>query len=492
LKAPAPPAAEPPPPSRRAQLAEVLRAIVAGRLAGLTIGWGLRIVAAIVLGAGAVFLAVGWLFGVKPLLEAREFASFTARAEGRIVESWLALELDPARVGAGGHWRAVAKASPCAVVEYAGDWGEPLRRAFCGNHLGFNESYTLHDLREMAPGIPFAWARNESEFAVPEIRLAPEAYRWLAQAKPMEWTRAGPPPASALAQLETGADRPVDTAIESWAAPPPAFPLSVDPASPAGAMPEGYVRERRSAGGAWVMGLVFLALGFSVWLRGTALLLPALPVPVHVLLAALPLLALPAWGDVLPRYLRHLSPEAAGVVGDMLGDLDRTGRLVASEPAEAMLASGEVLRFPPGGGAHAHTFGRVRFAKPDLPPRDGDAALALLASTVATQVGVMREADRAALFERLDQDKWAGRPDAGLVFLPAAREAVLDPRSPEPVRRAAGSFLSAWVTQPVEEPWPRDAGFRERVRLFASLADVPVTGVPVMSRSIAERAAQRR
>lgn len=78
------------------------------------------------------------------------------------------------------------------------------------------------------------------------------------------------------------------------------------------------------------------------------------------------------------------------------------------------------------------------------------------------------------------------------MFLPAARQAVLDPRSPEAVRRAAGDFLSAWVTQPVEEPWPRQPGFRERVRFFRELGDVPLTGVPVMSRSIAERAGERR
>jgi hypothetical protein len=245
-------------------------------------------------------------------------------------------------------------------------------------------------------------------------------------------------------------------------------------------------------GGAGLMGLAFLAVGFGVWFRGTGVLLPALPVPVHVLLAALPLLALPAWGDLMPRYLRHLSPEFAGVVGDMIADLDRTSRLVASEPADALLADGEVLRWPVGGGAHAATFGRLRLTKPQPAPRDGDEALAALAASAAAQVAAMAHDDRVALFTQLEQDKWAGRPDAGLVFLPAARQAVLDARSPEPVRRAAGDFLSAWVTQPVAEPWPRQAGFRERVRLFRELADVPVAGVPVMSQSIAERAAQRR
>ena len=480
------------PPSRKAALGETVRAIVVGRLAGLVIGPGVRLVAVLLLGVGAVILSTGWLLGAKPLLEAREFASFAGRAEGRIVESWLALEIDPARVGAGGHWRAAAKASPCAVVEYAGDWGAPARRAFCGNRLGFNESYTLHDLKLMAPGIPFAWARDASGFAVPEIRLAPEVRRWLSTAKPQESTRMGPPPPSALAQLALESDRPVDTAIESWASAPPAFPLALDPTSPAGAMPEAYVRERRTVGGAGLMGLVFLAVGFGVWFRGTAVLLPALALPAHLFLAALPLLALPAWGDLMPRFLRHLNPEFAGVVGDMIGDLERTTRLVAGEPGEALLADGEALRWPVGGGAHAATFGRLRFVLPQPAPRDGNEALAALAASAAAQVAAMPEADRAALFAQLEQDKWAGRPDAGLVFLPAARQAVLEARSPEAVRRAAGDFLSVWVTQPVEEPWPRHAGFQERVRLFRELADVPVAGVPVMSQSIAERAAQRR
>jgi hypothetical protein len=202
--------------------------------------------------------------------------------------------------------------------------------------------------------------------------------------------------------------------------------------------------------------------------------------------------ALPAWGDVLPRYLRHLNPDMAEVVGDMLNEIDITGRLVASEPAQALLAGGEVLRWPAGGGAHAATFGRLRFARPDPAPRDGDQALAMLAASTAAQVAAMPGADRAALFAQLEQDKWAGRPDAGLVFLPAARQAVLDAQSPGPVRRAAGDFLSAWVTQPVEEPWPQYPGFRERVRLFRELGDVPVAGVPVMSKSVADRAGERR
>ncbi len=48
------------------------------------------------------------------------------------------------------------------------------------------------------------------------------------------------------------------------------------------------------------------------------------------------------------------------------------------------------------------------------------------------------------------------------------------------------------ASRPGAEPVSGDAGFQERVRIFRSLADVPVTGVPVMSQSVADRAAQRR
>jgi hypothetical protein len=178
-----PPAPPPfaPPPSAKARLGEALRAIAIGKAAGLTIGWGIRLYAALFLGAAAVFLTVGWKSGPQRVLDAREYASFTATAQGRIVESWLAIEFDPARVGPGGFWRGSARATPCAVVEYDGDWGSPLRRAFCGKRLQFNESYYLHDIDVMATDVPFDWPREANGFAVPEMRFAPATLRWLAQ-----------------------------------------------------------------------------------------------------------------------------------------------------------------------------------------------------------------------------------------------------------------------------------------------------------------------
>ena len=480
-----------PPASAKARLGEALRAIAIGKVAGLTIGWGVRLYAAIFLGAAAVFLTAGWKSGPQRVLDAREYATFTATAQGRIVESWLAIEFDPARVGAAGFWRASARATPCAVVEYEGDWGSPRRRAFCGKRLQFNESYALHGVDEMATNVPFDWVREPNGFALPEIRLAPATRKWLADTPPPEADRGPTAPPTMLAVLEKEVDRPDDLAIESWATPARAFPLALDPAHPGGAMPKGHVDGRREAGSAWVAALMPLAGGAVLWFFGMGLFLPALHPAARILFTVLPLLALPWWGDALPRNLARLHPDVAGVVAEMIDAVERVERIVAGDPDEATLAGGEALRYRVGGGAYADTLGRLRFGRPSRQAKNGDEALAALVAAATPQVRAMPGAERAALFQRLSSDKSAGRTGAGLFFLAAAREAVLDERSPPEVRDAAGGFLSFWVTQPVHEPWPRDAGFRERVRLYEMLKDVPASGVPILSASIAERALAR-
>jgi hypothetical protein len=488
---PAEPAVEPVATSASARLGEALRAIAIGQVAGLTIGWAIRLYAALFLGVAAVLLTAGWKMGPERVLHAREFASFTAQAQGRIVESWLAIEFDPARVGPAGFWRASARASACAIVEFEGEWGSVPKRAFCGKRLQFNESYHLHDLDEMTNRVPFDWTREANGFALAEVRFAPPSLKWLAATPPPASDRGPRAPATMLAVLEQELDRPDDLAIESRAAPPRAFALALDPANPAGAMPKGYVDARREAGAEWIVGLLPMAIGVVFWFFGMSLVLPALHVAARVLFTALPLLALPWWGDALPRNLARIQPDVAEVVAEMLDTVERVERLVASEPEEATLAAGEALRFRVGGGAYAETLGRFRFDKPARPARNGDEALAALVAEVTPQVRALPDGERAALFVRLRQDKQAGRTGAGLFFLAAAREAVLDERSAADVRQAAGAFLSEWVTQPVDEPWPQDAGFRERVRQYEMLKDVPASGVPILSASIAERALGR-
>ena len=51
------------------------------------------------------------------------------------------------------YWWAFARASPCVVVEAEGEWGGT--HAFCGAPHWLNDTaYTIHDLREITPGVP--------------------------------------------------------------------------------------------------------------------------------------------------------------------------------------------------------------------------------------------------------------------------------------------------------------------------------------------------
>jgi len=479
------------PPDAKTRVLAALRQVAIGKATGLVFGWGFRLYAAIFLGAGAVFLALGWKAGPEPLLKARQFAALTATAEGRFVDSWLAIDFDPARVGPAGFWRASAKASPCAVIEFDAGAASPVRRAFCGPRIGFNESYGLHDLAEIGPGVAFDWPREANGLAMPQARFSPAAYQWLATSPPPASDRGPGVPATMLGVLEREVDRPAEVAIASWARPAPVLALRFDPARPEGAMPAGYVEARLDAGSAWVVSLLPLAAGTFLWWIGMGIFLPAMAPWGRAIFALAPLVLLPAWGDVLPRNLARIQPDVAGVIGDMLDNVASVDRLVASAPEDATLVDGETMRWRVGGGAYAETLGRVRLAKPVPAPVDADAALEALVAQVTREVRAMPPAERAALYRRLSALKTGGRTGDGLLFLAAARQDALDAGAPPESRRAAGDFLSDWVTQPVPEPWPAEPGFRVRVRLFESLADVPVVGVPVLSASIAERARGR-
>jgi hypothetical protein len=462
------------------------KTLLIGNAIGFAVGPMVRLIAVVFLGGAIVFLTVAWQNGPQRTLDAAHYSAFTARASGRIVESWLAVEFDPATMGTHTHWRGFAKASPCAVVEFGGDWNGPARRAFCGNRLDFTESYTLHDLVEMAPKIPFAWSLDDRGFIVPEVRVSAASREWLATHEPRAPMPSDPPPASALDALRLWLDRPIDEAIAGWIAPAAAFPLALDPKHPAEAMPEGFVDAKTHAPSGWWVFAIVAPLGLLLWFRGMSVLLAGLPRAAALFAAIVPLLAIPWWGDRIPLALRHLDADFAGVIADMLGDLDITGRLVASDPQDATLAGGERLVWRVGEGAYAETVGRIRFARPAVSPASADAAFAALVDTASVQTRAMGAAERVALFDRLRADKLADLRRAGALFVPAAIEGMGDA---EPgVQDAARKFLTVWVTQPIEEPDPHDLAFAARVGQFRELAKVGVPEIANLAAGVAERA----
>lgn len=466
------------------------RARAASLLAGIFLGRFLRVLAAFVLGIAAVLLIIAWQAAPQRALDAAKYSRFTARADGKIVESWLAIQWHPGDMGELLRWHAFAKTSPCAVVEYAGDWGAPLRRAFCGNRFSFREEFPLHDITQMAPDVPFDWPRDERGLIVPEIRVSHVGMQWLTTHPPYStFMLAKPPPTTALDALKLQVNRPVDDAIASWSRPPPAFALALDPQQPAEAMPAGYVESRRSFHPrGWLLFLVIAAPGLALWFKGMQLILGNVPPVARRMLSVVPLFTLPLWSEQFPNALRSVNKDLANVIADIVGDIDRTERLIGSDAADATLADGERLVFHVGQGPYAATFGRIRFSLPESPPASADEALAALTQTVTRQVRALGAAEQTEVFAQLTRDKINDLRGAGLVFLPAAKEALLDAKSEPAQQGAARWFLSHWVTQPIEEPHARDLALRERVRLYSELAAIPIPEISIMAGSVVERA----
>ena len=463
--------------------------------AGYAVSPLIRFAAALPLGLAIVLLSAGWLVAPQRLVDAHRFRTYTAGAQGHIVDSWLALEFDPVAQGDRGNWAGPARATHCAVVAYDGDWGAPQQRAFCGNRLNVHGEETLPwlvDDATMAPGVPFAMPRDERGFAVPQVRIGTAEATWLKAHPPFSGFDARVSH-TAWDALQRRLDRPLDHALAGWGTPMPAFPLALDPQAPGEAMPAAFVAVRRSIGkpGALPAALLLLGAGLWLWLRGMRVLMAGLPRTAVLFAAWLPLLMLPWWGERMPRALARVQPQVAEVIGDMLADLDVTGRLVASTPAAAQLAhGGERLVWRVGEGAYADTIGRFTFAVPSSRPVDADAALRDLVEAVSTQMRAFDPAQRAALFDRLAADKKADRYGAALLFLPAAREAAFDPGHDSAEARSAYRFLDAWVTAPTEDPRPGDLAFVERVHLWRGLVDAPEPSIANRARSIVEAASK--
>jgi len=440
------------------------------------------LVGAVIVGMAGLLLTVGWQAGPQKAIEAHKFTTYNLRAPAHIVESWLAVEFDPKLMGRYTQWRPFAKAAPCVLVEYTNEWAVGARHAFCGARLTFYDHYTLHDAGPLTTGVPFAWKRDERGFIAPEIRISSEAAQWLtthAPASPLAQAKAppGPETRTEMTELIRMLDSPVDAAIIGWSGAAPAFMLALDPMQPERPLPAGYVENQARLETSWMVSVLAFGIGLALWYAGISMIVAHLPRSLAWFIAIAPLLALPWWGDYFPRALRTMNASFAGVVTDMLGDVNKADRLVASAPEDAALADGVRIDWRVGSGAYADALGRFNFKRPQPPPANDDAALLALNDTIAEQLRGMDPATRASIFEQLYLHKKAERARAGYLFLRGAKEAVLDPASPPEVYRAARAFLEEWVTQPVEEPWPDAPGFEARVQLLQELTTIPPPSV---------------
>lgn len=415
-----------------------------GQMAQILVAPLMGLIAGALLLFGGIFLAVAWNAGVQPLVDAQHYATFSGKAGGHIVESWAALEFDPSVMPKGKlYWQPYAKIAPCAVVEYSGDWGAPLRRAFCGNRFTFGEEFRLDDWTTLAPGIGFAFPRDASGFAREEIRLDKSAFDWLETHPPHSTFMFGkPPPTTALAALREQFDSPVDVATASWTTTVPTLALAYDPKHPELPMPAKYVDRHRQFHWLGLIVVVILGVpGLLVWRMGMSFLFGTTSRALLWLLTIAPLAALPWWGDFLPSLLRHANADWAQIGRDMLDDISGTTRLIASEPDAATLADGKRIIWQLDAGIHADTFGRIHFALPQPAPETSAAALSALRMQASAQVRAWPAAAQTALFLRLRDDTKSDRNRVATVFTTAAEDLVRDLKANPDARIAARKFL---------------------------------------------------
>jgi hypothetical protein len=453
--------------------------LVADRL-----NWVMTLVAAIVLAAGGVFLSLAWQAGPQVAVRHAQYAAFTGHADATIVESWLALDIDVARIVSAGNWRASARATPCVTIELPGEWSTGRRRGLCGNAFGFSDAYDVPFLHEMAPNVPFVWMRDARGFAVTELRVSPQALAWLDLNPADKFMHQQWPAKSALEWLKLELDRPIDQAIAGWTAPAPVIRVDYDPKNPAVQFPHALVEARLARQPSWVLPIVIGVIGIAIWVGGM-MLLPAMAnfnLLGRIVFTLLPLVTLPWWGDYFPQALRAFSAPLAEVVGDMFNDFDPLDRFASTDPQGTLLAHGQRIAWHAGGGPYADTFGSLTFAAPSAPFASADRALEALAASATDSIRTLDTAERAAFFTRLRRDKLRDLRAAGLIALPAAREALIDAGTDPQVRRAAQAFLVAWTTSPTEEPNPNLPALAGRRALHDALADVPVPEIANMVR----------
>jgi hypothetical protein len=420
---------------------------VRGRLFGLALSPISGLMTSIPLFFACLFLVIGWKVGPQRMIDAARLRKLTSHTEGRVLESWLALDWNPAEMRDHHYWRALAKVSACVVVEYDGGWSSAIRKAFCGPSSPYSESWILADMRTFSAGVPFFWPRDANGFAIPEIRMSAATRQWLATHPEPDPLPNDPPTGSALESLRLDNDRPVDLAEAGWMRPAGTIPLVFDPHDPKGALPAGFVTEAFDLPPAWLSLGVFafcLVPGVWIWTVAVQFLFGGLPRWVYRAVVIMPLLGLPWWGEWMPRYLGRLNWRAGEIVTEFIHDVDRRGFIASTAPDDALLAHGERITWRLDQGLYADTIGRLRFVPPNPPPKSKGAALRTLSESVTAQVNALDPSERAALFVHLRREKEGKLTGDGPAFLDAASKTMKDTGASPELRRAANSFLEAW------------------------------------------------
>ena len=293
-----------------------------------------------------------------------------------------------------------------------------------------------------------------------------------------------PPRGSELDALLLQVDRPIEWLVRSWSEPTSvAFPVALDPAAPARALPLSVVEQVRGERPPWTEAVLLALIGLVPWSAGIAI---AFGDGSRMKLAAfivLPLLTLPWWGGRFESVLLWLGPNTGQVGASMVHELSDPLRLPVERTDPASLNGYDTHRWSLADSYYEAMTGPFAPACPRPAPADPDAALTAAVEQVTARMEGAGDDELLPLLQRLRHDELFDRGEVGLLFLDGARRAALDEARPRALRQTAGSFLW-WLSVTPIVPEPSDPAFATRVRLWKELLDFPDGAVANDAREI--------
>lgn len=463
---------------------------------------------ALVMAIGLALLSAAWVVGPRLALLERELRQLDTAVEARLVEPYWVLDLDLLRWQPDRHWQSLLSARPCVSAEY--DYADTRHRLrLCGAERGGRIRFELADLLAvdaLTADVPLRWPIDADSQPQFELRMRPAVREKLAAIALLEheWpeqpqsesARATPAPVrSALDRLQVELDQPLEWLLRAWpAGEAPSITLRLDPRTPALALPERLIAERRAGIGHWGLALFLLGTGLLVYGYGISIAFMDASRRRQVLIGVAILLIFPLWGGWTGSLLQRLAPEAWQVGRDMAEDLASPGLLalerVDPAPHDALLR----MRWPVWGGASAYgeLIAALDLRRPQPPPADADAVLLDLNAQVAARVDALDDPAAAALFDALAQAHREGRDAVGLLYVDAARELALTPTRSPVARAAAVRFLQRLALASRLEPQPEQPAYAARLALWRRLAEFPDdAAVANLAGGVVERAEAR-
>lgn len=279
---------------------------------------------ALVLAIGAVLLINAWQIGPARWRDVAALRSLTGRGVGTLERVWWRLDFGPRPLGQDGtNWEDLATPELCVRIRIEGPQAGSSRAVYCRQWQKLSRGSLLTSDAELAPGVPVRWTGPSGTPAI-DLRFSSRAYRWLSQRPPSFWflrsrsldDRARRLARSELDVLWVAIDDPLTLLAREWSlAPSQPFRVAFDPARPTRALPDGVLEEATRPDITRTVFPAGLGIGgLAFWVVGWYLLLESRWKGVPAIVAVATALAVPWWGDLVPRYLGSVWEPAGGFV----------------------------------------------------------------------------------------------------------------------------------------------------------------------------------